>query len=99
MLEEERNLAIVSWNTAGTSFEIHNEVLFAEDLLPHYFKHSNFASFIRQVPPRPLSSTCTTSTRGKLLLETLSFSISFSEGTTGKASLMKRVANRHQTQA
>jgi hypothetical protein len=49
MLEEERNLAIVSWNPEGTSFEIHNECLFTEDLLPHYFKHSNLASFLRQV--------------------------------------------------
>ena len=33
----------------GTSFHIYDQASFAKDVLPFYFKHSNFASFIRQL--------------------------------------------------
>lgn len=34
---------------SGCSFVIINQIQFAKDLLPLYFKHSNMASFIRQL--------------------------------------------------
>lgn len=46
-----------------SSFQIHNVKAFEEIVLPAYFKHSNLSSFVRQVPPRRCSSTCTTSIR------------------------------------
>ena len=49
MLGEESLSSIVSWNSDGTEFIIYNTNEFSEKVLPLYFKHSNFASFIRQL--------------------------------------------------
>lgn len=49
MLGEETLSSIVSWNAEGTEFIIYNTNEFSEKVLPLYFKHSNFASFIRQL--------------------------------------------------
>ena len=40
---------IVSWSEEGTQFTIHQTNEFASELLPKYFKHSNFSSFVRQL--------------------------------------------------
>ena len=49
MLNEETLSKIISWNPDGTEFIIYNVNEFSEKVLPLYFKHSNFASFIRQL--------------------------------------------------
>ncbi|XP_023327845.1 heat shock factor protein [Eurytemora carolleeae] len=40
---------LISWTDEGSSFIIKNQAAFARDLLPYYYKHSNMASFVRQL--------------------------------------------------
>ncbi|KAM3140953.1 hypothetical protein pb186bvf_006964 [Paramecium bursaria] len=39
---------IIGWNKNGTKIVIRNRRLFVSDILPQYFKHSNYTSFLRQ---------------------------------------------------
>lgn len=49
MVEDPETNCIISWNPSGTSFIIWDHLRFAKELLPKYFKHSNFSSFIYQL--------------------------------------------------
>ncbi|KAL3526777.1 hypothetical protein ACH5RR_011433 [Cinchona calisaya] len=40
---------VISWNESGTTFVVWKTAEFAKDLLPKYFKHNNFSSFVRQL--------------------------------------------------
>jgi hypothetical protein len=51
---------VVRWAPNGIGFIVLNEDVFSKDVLPRYFKHSNYSSFVRQVIPPSISSTCIT---------------------------------------
>jgi len=39
----------VGWNAEGTGIEVRNVSKFCEQVLPHFFRHSNLSSFVRQL--------------------------------------------------
>ena len=49
MLEKPEYHSIISWAPNGDSFVVHSMTEMQQSLLPHYFKHSNFSSFVRQL--------------------------------------------------
>ncbi|CAH1963352.1 unnamed protein product [Acanthoscelides obtectus] len=49
MVNDKDNQDIISWNSTGDGFVIHDAVQFIMKLLPHYFKHNNLSSFVRQL--------------------------------------------------
>ncbi|KAL0908046.1 hypothetical protein M5K25_022511 [Dendrobium thyrsiflorum] len=49
MVEDPETDTVVSWSSAKNSFIVWDSYKFSTTLLPKYFKHSNFSSFIRQL--------------------------------------------------
>uniref|UniRef100_A0A5B7A7E5 Heat stress transcription factor n=1 Tax=Davidia involucrata TaxID=16924 RepID=A0A5B7A7E5_DAVIN len=49
MVSDQSTDALISWSSTNNSFVIWDESKFSSELLPKYFKHNNFSSFIRQL--------------------------------------------------
>merc|ERR1719357_272632 len=49
MVDNPETDELISWSEEGTSFIIKNQPEFTQSLLPYYYKHSNMASFVRQL--------------------------------------------------
>ena len=49
MLEDTEIMDVVSWGPKGDSFVVKDMNEFTKSVLPRIFKHSNFASFVRQL--------------------------------------------------
>ncbi|KAL0446443.1 UNVERIFIED_CONTAM: Heat shock factor protein HSF8 [Sesamum latifolium] len=49
MVDDPSTDKIVSWSPTNNSFVVWDSAEFARDLLPKYFKHNNFSSFVRQL--------------------------------------------------
>ncbi|CAO3595215.1 unnamed protein product [Absidia cylindrospora] len=49
MIGDQKYQQLITWNPSGASFLVCNATRFSEEVLPVYFKHSNFSSFVRQL--------------------------------------------------
>ncbi|KAL6536226.1 hypothetical protein OROGR_012798 [Orobanche gracilis] len=49
MVEDPSTDAVISWSRARNSFIVWDYHIFSTTLLPRFFKHSNFSSFVRQL--------------------------------------------------
>ncbi|TDL25389.1 hypothetical protein BD410DRAFT_837571 [Rickenella mellea] len=49
MLEDSRLTPVVSWTSNGDAFVVKDVTAFTRSILPKLFRHSNFASFVRQL--------------------------------------------------
>ncbi|XP_031785474.1 heat shock factor protein 1 isoform X3 [Nasonia vitripennis] len=49
LVEDPETDDLICWAPSGRSFFIRNQAQFARELLPHYYKHNNMASFVRQL--------------------------------------------------
>lgn len=49
MLQDDTYKDVVRWTSNGESFVVINTTEFTKEILPRHFKHSNFASFVRQL--------------------------------------------------
>ena len=58
MLEDQSYADIVCWGPQGDSFVVKDMTEFTKLVLPRMFKHSNFASFVRQLNKVKLVSCC-----------------------------------------
>ncbi|XP_041026572.1 heat stress transcription factor B-2a-like [Juglans microcarpa x Juglans regia] len=56
--DDRGKLRTVSWNAEGTGFVVWSPAEFSELVLPKYFKHNNFSSFIRQLNTYGFKKTC-----------------------------------------
>ena len=48
-IERDDKQSIVSWMPSGKSFKVHKREAFSKEILPLYFRHSNFKSFQRNL--------------------------------------------------
>ncbi|KAJ1980105.1 Heat shock transcription factor [Dimargaris xerosporica] len=49
MVDEAKTNDLICWSEKGDSFYVIHQEEFAKSVLPHFFKHNNFASFVRQL--------------------------------------------------
>uniref|UniRef100_A0A6U2BLK6 HSF-type DNA-binding domain-containing protein n=2 Tax=Hemiselmis andersenii TaxID=464988 RepID=A0A6U2BLK6_HEMAN len=49
MLENAEHAPYIKWGVTNASIVIPDPVAFADKVIPHYFKHNNFTSFVRQL--------------------------------------------------
>ena len=49
IISNKKNNKIIHWNDDGTRVIISDSMKFSKKILPKYFKHDNYSSFIRQL--------------------------------------------------
>ncbi|KAI7905107.1 HSF-type DNA-binding-domain-containing protein [Cokeromyces recurvatus] len=49
MLEDPETSELICWSTQGDLFSVSNPTAFSKTVLPQYFKHNNWQSFVRQL--------------------------------------------------
>lgn len=85
---------MIAWNPDGNSFSIKDNKQFVSQVLPKYFRHKKYESFIRQVRPVIFSSTCMASANRKTT-RNLASPIAISRGTE-KICLSISTANKRK---
>jgi hypothetical protein len=46
---EDGSQDLICWSSTGDYFSVYNSALFSKEILPQYFKHNNWQSFVRQL--------------------------------------------------
>lgn len=72
MLEDTSFAHVVSWGPHGDCFVVKDMNEFTKTILPRMFKHSNFASFVRQLNKYDFHKVCISFYFSPLLLSPLS---------------------------
>lgn len=49
MVEDQAIQHLISWAPSGDVFSVSNPTEFSKTVLPQYFKHNNWQSFVRQL--------------------------------------------------
>ncbi|KAI8071305.1 HSF-type DNA-binding-domain-containing protein, partial [Gongronella butleri] len=49
ILEDPEIHHLISWTADGDMFSVSNPAVFSKEVLPQYFKHNNWQSFVRQL--------------------------------------------------
>ncbi|MED6155096.1 hypothetical protein PIB30_002306 [Stylosanthes scabra] len=83
MVDDPSTNSIVSWSDSNRSFVVWNPPEFARVLLPKFFKHNNFSSFIRQL-----------NTYGFKKIETVQWEFANDDFVRGQPNLMKNIHRR-----
>ncbi|KAJ6547325.1 hypothetical protein B0H19DRAFT_1165042 [Mycena capillaripes] len=49
MVNDPKTNHLIEWSALGDTFYVYDQERFSREVLPHWFKHQNFASFVRQL--------------------------------------------------
>lgn len=55
MVDDESTTDLITWTGSGDQFTVFNNTEFSRLVLPHYFKHCNWSSFVRQLNSKNIS--------------------------------------------
>jgi hypothetical protein len=58
MLEDPQTVDLISWSSSGDLFSVSNPTAFSKTILPQYFKHNNWQSFVRQLNSKCIFFRC-----------------------------------------
>lgn len=76
MLEDPETSGLISWSSHGDLFSVSNPNLFSKSVLPQYFKHNNWQSFVRQLNSKYIHTHSHTHTHAHIYIKNFSVRIS-----------------------